>query len=77
MSPTTNYPENRTNIRRLTRAALAFGVLSANAEEQINNLIARGGLSNHDCLLVAVLKDAIKEGQVCLNNSANQSQFQY
>ena len=77
MLNTTNCPETKTNIQRLARAALAFGVLSANAQEQINSLIAKGELSRHDCLLVAVLKDAIKEGRVCLNNSAHQSRFQY
>ena len=77
MSTTTHPEQKSNNIQRLTRTALAFGVLSTNAEEQINSLIAKGGLSRHDCLLVAVLKDAIKEGRVCLNKPVSHSQFQY
>jgi hypothetical protein len=78
LTSTSNSPENKTNsIQVLARPALAFGVLSSAAEAQIDSLVAKGGLSSQDCLLVAVLKDAIKEGRVRLNRAASYSQFQY
>ena len=66
----TNDVETKTkSIKFLVRTALAFGVLSAAAEAQINRLVIKGTLSNQDWLLMSALRDAIKEGRVNRENT--------
>ncbi len=57
------------NIQFLVRSALAFGVLSPTAEAQINRLVTKGTLSSQEWMLVAVLRDAIEEGRVRVENT--------
>jgi hypothetical protein len=68
-----NLNTNKNSIKLLVRSALAFGVLSTTAEAQINLLVTKGTLSSQEWLLVAVLRDAIQDGRVHLEDTPSYS----
>ncbi len=56
------------SIEFFVRNALNCGVLVPAAEAQIQRLVQRGGLSERDRSLLAILRDAIQDG--CIQRDA-------
>ena len=52
------------NLERLVRIALTFGELSPGVEAEISRVLDDSALSNQDVRLMAILQDAIANGDV-------------
>jgi len=68
-----NLDANNKNLKFLVRSALAFGVLPKTSEAEINLLVTKRTLSSQEWLLVAVLRDAIEDGRVLIQDTQNSS----
>ena len=69
----TDFTSANISLERLVRIALAFGELSPGVETAIDRVIDRNALTDREVRLMAILQDAIVNGDVKRIKISNQA----